>query len=123
MPDPRTELGHAGEDLAARYLTRRGYAILRRNYRVRSGEIDLIARHRGELVFIEVKTRRGTNQGHPAEAVTPKKQRQIVKAAMCYLQEKNAFDHPVRFDVVAILLRPDGPPVIDVIENAFELSA
>ena len=117
----RLSLGRQGEEIAARYLQRQGMKILARNLRTPVGEIDLVARHKRLLVFIEVKTRRGTAFGSPAEAVGPRKQRQIVQAAKWYLN-----DHPQRalqprFDVVAIILSGETPQ-IEHIPGAFELS-
>ena len=76
-PDPRRALGTSGEDAVARWYEREGYEILDRNWRVREGEIDLVVRRGTTVVFCEVKTRRGTGFGFPAEAVTVAKQRRL----------------------------------------------
>ena len=87
MTHDRLSLGRQGEDAAALYLQRKGMKILERNLRTPVGEIDLMASHRCILAFVEVKTRRGLSCGSPAEAVGPRKQRQIVQAAKWYLND------------------------------------
>jgi putative endonuclease len=115
----RKMLGKAGEDRAARFLAKQGYKILERNYRVPSGEIDLIALHQGEVVFVEVKTRTSDAFGAPELAVTPRKQRQMVKAALGYIKYKKLHQVPCRFDVVAI--NEAAEKEIELIQNAFEV--
>ena len=115
------ELGRLGEELAVRELERRGYAILARRYRTRCGEIDIVADDRGTLVFVEVKCRVDAEFGTAAEAVTPWKQRRLVRMASFYLTDAAIVDRPCRFDVVAIML--DGAePAIDLFQNAFDAS-
>ncbi|WP_136797972.1 YraN family protein [Desulfosediminicola ganghwensis] len=116
-----TSLGDEGEKIACQHLKKSGYSIILRNFRCRSGEVDIIARHKGVLVFIEVKTRRSESFGSPAAAVTPRKQRQIAKAALEYLARENLFDTEARFDVVSILVSATGEPQIEIITSAFEL--
>ena len=77
-------LGRAGEDRAARYLESRGYVVLDRNWRIREGEIDLVVARRGELVVVEVKTRRGEGYGHPFEAIDRRKQARVWRLAMAW---------------------------------------
>jgi putative endonuclease len=95
--------GEWGEDLALRYMTRRGYELVERNYRTRHGEIDLILRQESVLVFVEVKLRRGTGFGDPLEAVTPRKQRILRSLAEQYLSDHDLEFDTLRFDVVGIL--------------------
>jgi len=115
----RRDLGKAGEELAARYLERRGYTVISRNFRVRGGEIDIIARQGGDLVFIEVKTRRGDSHGSPFEAVDARKRQRLTRAAMAYLSQTGQHGQPARFDVVAV--RVDGAsPRVELVRNAFE---
>jgi putative endonuclease len=121
MPDSKHLAGRQGEDLAAEYLQRMGYKILERNYRSRHAEIDLIARHRGELVFVEVKLRRSLRYGDPKWALTRAKRRNISMAALTYLKQKDAMHRRARFDVVTLQYR-DGNLHIEVIDNAFELA-
>lgn len=116
--DPRHRLGGRGEELAVEFLQRRGYRLLSRNYRTPWGEVDLIARHRGYVVFIEVKARRSSSFGLPQEAVHAAKQEKLRAAAAHYLQEQGLEEMPVRFDVVAIRFTGRGP-VIELIEDAF----
>jgi putative endonuclease len=110
--------GAWGEELALRYLTRRGYVLIERNYRTRYGELDLILRHRNTIVFAEVKLRRGTGFGDPLEAVTPRKQAAIRLLAEQYLSEKEPEFDALRFDVVGILVGPGAPRVLHL-EDAF----
>lgn len=121
MLNSRQRLGRSGEEKVARYLQQKGYTILVKNYRCKAGEIDIIARDGAELVFIEVKTRSSLRFGFPAEAVTPRKRRQISRAAQWYLAEQQLFDVPARFDVIAVLGVDQKNVTIDHIDNAFDL--
>jgi putative endonuclease len=108
--------------LAANYLAGHGYTILHRNYRSKSGEIDIIARQGDTLVFVEVKTRRTNTFGSPAAAVTARKQLQISRVAQEFLAKENLFDTDARFDVVSVF-SPDRDNVqVEVITNAFDLN-
>ncbi|MEI7695484.1 MAG: YraN family protein [Chlorobium sp.] len=98
-------LGPEGEQIAADYLVKAGYRILQRNYRFHRNEIDMISLHRGTLCFVEVKTRFSSAKGHPAEAVTLQKQREIIKAAQAYLTITGQIDTDCRFDVMAVLIQ------------------
>ncbi len=122
MQPPKQALGKNGEDLAIAHLKRRGYHILERNFRNRLGEIDVIARHKGRIVFVEVKTRRSLRYGSPKLAITPAKQRKISMVALSYLKTRFSIDTPARFDVVSVVQPPDRPEQIEVIANAFELA-
>jgi len=113
-------IGAQGEEIAARYLLSKKYEILDRNYRCRHGEIDIIARRKNILIFVEVKTRRSCAFGSPLEAVSLKKQRSISSVAQAYLQHNRLFGSAARFDVIAVLLG-SGIPEIEHLENAFEL--
>lgn len=104
----RGRLGASGERLAARVLEERGYRVVERNWRCPYGELDVIAEDGPELVFIEVKTRRGTRMGSPEEAITPAKRRHLLAAAQTYLAERGEEQRPYRFDVVAIELGAGG---------------
>jgi len=107
-PTARARLGSGGERLAASWLEARGYRILGANWRCPYGEVDVIAEQGDELVFVEVKTRRGEAMGTPEEAVTPAKQRRLVATAQTYLMEHGLEDRPYRIDVVAVQLAPSG---------------
>jgi putative endonuclease len=117
----RRIIGRRGEDRAAQYLRRRGYRILARNWRCRLGEIDLIALDGDTLVFVEVKTRRGDLFGSPELAVTPRKQRQLTKAALSFIMSRKLGHLPGRFDVVAIRHTAQGEE-ITYLPGAFEVT-
>jgi putative endonuclease len=119
MSDERVKLGKSGEDLACRELERRGYAIIARRYRVRGGELDVIARDGQTIVFVEVKTRASRMFGEAAEAVTPLKQLRMTRLAEEYLARHHLSECPCRFDVVSIDV-DTGAPAIEVIQNAFD---
>ena len=106
----RQTLGRQGERFAEQLLRRRGYVILARRYRTRFGEIDLIARDRDALVFVEVKTRRTRRFGGPLAAVGFRKQQRLVKMARSYLSRWPGPLPPCRFDVVVVILRDAEPP-------------
>jgi putative endonuclease len=126
-PDPRRGTGRRGEAVAAEFLERRGYAILERNFRTREGEIDLIARRDGTLVFCEVKAlvaRPGGPSAGPAtplEAVGPAKRLQVRRVARAWLAAGGTpAARDLRFDVVAVVLSPSREPVrVDHVEGAF----
>ncbi|MBI4160925.1 MAG: YraN family protein [Acidobacteria bacterium] len=113
-------LGRRGEDIAERHLRRSGYRILERGFRTRFGEIDLVAEESGEIVFVEVKTRRGPGFGEPEEAVDGRKRRRLARLAVAYRQRRGCGEQPCRFDVVAVLLGEGGRPErIRVVRDAF----
>ncbi len=121
MTFERLSLGKKGEELAVAQLKKLKFKILQRNYKCSLGEIDIIAREKDTLVFVEVKTRASADFGGPAAAVTIHKQRQLSRVALTYLSQKNLTDIPARFDVVAVEIAPAAPR-IEVIRNAFELN-
>ncbi|WP_433565556.1 YraN family protein [Nocardia sp. CA-151230] len=112
-------LGAQGEELAARYLAEAGMEIVARNWRCRFGELDVIAREGEVTAFVEVKTRRGLACGPPEEAVTYLKQQRIRAVAQHWLREQRGPWQRVRFDVVAVLLRPGRPPEIRHLKAVF----
>ncbi len=123
MTEARLKLGQWGEEQAVSYLEHKGLKILERNYRCRAGEIDIIARDRKHLVFVEVKTRRSTIFGAPQDAVGFHKQRQISRAAQWYLLQHNIGKLQPRFDVIAVLWQSwYSAAEITHIEDAFSLS-
>ena len=111
----RRAIGTEYETLACEYLTRHGYQILCRNFRCRQGEIDIIARDRDYLVFIEVKYRRDEHEGDPAEAVDYRKQKKISRVAEYYCWKKQKLNQPCRFDVICVL----GQEIRHIV-NAFD---
>lgn len=120
MTEQRLALGRRGEEAAARHLQRQGMKLVARNLRTPVGEIDLVMRDRRVIAFVEVKTRRGTHFGAPAEAVGPRKQQQIVQAARWYLNQVAWPALQPRFDVVAILVCGEDL-TIEHIPAAFEV--
>lgn len=112
--------GKNGEQIAAAYLKKNGYSICETNFRCALGEIDIIAREKtGEMVFVEVKTRKSSQLGYPEQAVGSRKQKKLSQLALWYLQEKKLTDFTARFDVVAITMQPSGNE-IKLIKNAFD---
>lgn len=106
--------GERGENDALEFLEGLGYKLVERNFQTRYGEIDLILRDGGTLVFCEVKLRRSTSFGEPVEAVTAPKQRKLRIAAEEYLAEREPEFVEVRFDVVGILRRGGGDEVVHI---------
>lgn len=113
--------GAWGEELAAKYLRRKGYKIVEKNYRSRYGEIDIIAEDRNFLVFAEVKLRKNDSHGSGRDFVTARKQERLKATALLYLSQHPGEKQP-RFDVVEIFA-PDGTatkkPIINHLEDAF----
>jgi putative endonuclease len=115
-----TRPGAAGEDLACAHLERRGFVVLRRNYRCRAGEVDVVARDRtGTTVFVEVKERRSAGHGEGHEAVTAGKRLRLVRAARLYAAQQGLSEAPLRFDVISILWK-EGQPEVRHDEGAFD---
>ena len=117
----RQTFGQKSESNAVKHLKKQGYKILEQNYRTKLGEIDIIAKDKKTLVFVEVKARSSDRYGNPKWAITPKKKRQMSKVALYYLKITKQTNVKARFDVVTIRSL-DGKPQIDVIKNAFELA-
>ena len=118
MSDQRRRLGTIGEDAAAAWYEARGFEIVGRNWRVREGEIDVIARRGRTIVFCEVKTRSSDRFGVAAEAVTPTKQRRLRTLAMRWLAAHPQMRGEVRFDVASVT--PAGATAaVAVLEAAF----
>lgn len=121
MSKEHIKLGFSGEEIAAGFLKKNGYKILARNYKSKLGEIDIIARDKDTLCFIEVKTRSSILFGLPQEAVFKSKQKQISRAALIFLKKNKLFDEKARFDVVSVVYPARGEPEIDLIKDAFSL--
>jgi putative endonuclease len=126
MSRERQVLGKWGENIAADYLSAKGYSILARNIRTPYGEIDLIANLPGKLpsesdifVFVEVKTRATSAFGNPEESVNSRKQAHLLSSAQYYMQVHPEMNSDWRIDVIAVQrLGPSKPPVITHFENA-----
>ncbi|HEV3149000.1 MAG TPA: YraN family protein [Chthoniobacterales bacterium] len=116
--------GFLGEKLAGRFLRRNGYKILYRNFRGHSGgEIDIVCRDNDTLVFVEVKTRGREDFGRPIEAVDRRKQKRISRGGLAWLRMLDNPDILFRFDVVEVIIAEDAKPRLELIKNAFQLSA
>jgi putative endonuclease len=102
------QFGADGEQLAANWLLRHGYRLLARNWRSPLGELDIVCEQGLELVFVEVKARHGVRLGAPEEAVTPAKQRRLIRAAESYLLAHHQEQRPFRIDVIAIDVASSG---------------
>ncbi len=98
----RHEIGKLGEDIATRYLEKLGYTIIERNFVAMQGEIDIVARDKEELVFIEVKTRTSKEFGRPVDAVNIPKQKHLISTAKYYLYSKHLENEFVRIDVIEV---------------------
>ena len=118
MPKNKKAFGNCGEDIAVKYLEKKGFAILHRNFRAERGEIDIIAREKDCIVFVEVKTGNSDKFGPPEERISMSKRRQLYKIAKAYIQDNPMPDVDYRFDAVIV----DGTPhnhEIRYYENAF----
>lgn len=111
------ELGQQGEEMAANYLLKKGYEILKRNYRFKKSELDIIAKKDGKLIVVEVKTRNSDYLAGPEITVTKKKQKSIVKAANYFIAQ-NELDLETQFDIISIILN-DREQTIEHLEDAF----
>ncbi|WP_169703809.1 YraN family protein [Candidatus Kuenenia stuttgartiensis] len=113
-------LGKKGEVVGCEISEKKGYKILQRNYRRKTGEIDIICYDRGSIVFVEVKTRGSDSYGPPELAVTEAKKKQIIKMASRYIAEKKVEGIDLRFDVVSVFYPPAKKhPAITLYKNAF----
>ena len=117
------EIGKKGEDYAVKSLLNKGYKILERNFKCKSGEIDIIAKDKKEIVFIEVKTRTNLNYGVPSLAVNNSKKQHIVKVAKYYLHKYNLENRIIRFDVIEIIIKNNNFFVNHMINVDFNLQS
>jgi putative endonuclease len=116
----RTTLGTVGEDAALAWYEAAGYALIARNWRCKVGEIDLVLRRAGDLVFCEVKTRSGSRFGAGYESVTAGKQARLRRLADVFLlSERHDAASRIRFDVASVMLRRGGRPDVQVFDDAF----
>jgi putative endonuclease len=118
---PPESFGEQGERAVAKYLRRRGYKIVAQRERGRMGELDIVAVHGGTVVFVEVKTRRSHEAGHPTESITTDKQRRLTRSALAFLKRHDLLERKARFDVVAVTWPEHARrPAIEHYEDAFE---
>ena len=121
MADHRRSLGRRGEALAEAYFRSHEYKIVAQNYRCRAGEMDLIVERAGTLVFVEVRTRRGTAAGTPEESITPTKAQRLITVAETYRQEQPGGPESWRIDLIAIEVSKGGRLIrLDHIPHAVE---
>ena len=99
------ELGKIGEDIASKYLSKNNYEIIERNFRCKQGEIDIIAKEKDEIVFIDVKTRSSVVCGRPSEAVDETKQKHIKKATKYYIYLNKLENYYIRIDVIEVYFK------------------
>ena len=121
MPSKDQLFGKESESTAVKHLKKQGYKIIEQNYRTKLGEIDIIAKEKDTLVFVEVKSRKSASYGNPKYAVTPKKMRKISMVALYFLKMTNQSTSKARFDVVSISHGKKNPE-IEIIKNAFDLA-
>jgi len=116
-----TQRGFEGEEIAARTLKKKRYKIIERNYRTPAGEIDIIARDKKCLVFVEVRTRGSVEFGLPQETVVARKRKKLCNAARWYLQKEHIDSgNECRFDVVAVIMnQKQESPQVEIIKDAF----
>lgn len=113
-----TEKGTAGEKIAANYLLSKGFKILELNWRFNRAEIDIICKKDNILVFVEVKSRSGTDFGFPEQAVSKTKQRHLARAADQYIYEKS-YTEELRYDIISVLFQKGKKAEILHLEDAF----
>jgi putative endonuclease len=118
--EDRGALGRRGEALAEAFLRERDWTIVARNFRCRSGEIDLVALDGQTCVFVEVRSRRGDRCGSPLESVDGRKQAQVARVAKYFLAQRGWLERDARFDVVGIRFDAD-PPALEHVRGAFEV--
>jgi len=123
MTQERLHFGKEGEKAAVKFLKKRGYRIIEKNYRNKSGEIDIVAEQDQVLVFVEVKSRTDGEYGEPLEAVTPHKQRKIGQVAKGFMIQHRIQNRDCRFDVVGIKGDPNQSKTweIELVQDAFRL--
>ena len=119
MLNQKQQFGKESESLAVKYLKKKGYKILEENFRTNLGEIDIIAKDKDTVVFVEVKARKTDLFGAPTLSVTHSKQKKISMVALSYLKKKKMMDTRARFDVVSITYE-EQKPKIEIIVNAFD---
>ncbi len=121
MTRQRLDRGKLGENIALEYAQQQGYQIIQRNFRCKSGEIDLIAQDKHIVVFIEVRTKTSDAYGPAYNMVTYSKQQQVKRVALHYISERNLVNTQFRFDVIGITFEPNSDRYqLDHLQNAFQ---
>lgn len=108
--------GDLGENIACKYLLGKGAQILESNYKIKTGEIDIIIKLENEIVFVEVKSRSNIKYGYPSEAISYKKIKKIISTAKYYILKNDLYNVPIRFDVIEVYLNENK---VNHIVNAF----
>ncbi|MFH1655336.1 MAG: YraN family protein [Candidatus Omnitrophota bacterium] len=121
MSRQKIDLGLAGEDSAINFLKSNGYKILEKNFRTNLGEIDIVAKDKNCICFVEVKTRTTQEKGSPQESITKSKQHKLSQLALSYLKNNRLLKKSARFDVVSVMHNSSGENKVDIIKNAFLL--
>ncbi|HOX53894.1 MAG TPA: YraN family protein [Candidatus Omnitrophota bacterium] len=121
MSRDKIELGLLGEKKAQEFLKDNGYKILDKNFRTALGEIDIVAKDKDCICFVEVKTRTSDQKGSPLEAITKNKQHKLSQMALLYLKNKNLLHKSARFDIVSVMQNLQEADKIEIIKNAFSL--
>ena len=120
----RKETGALGENIAADYLSKRGYTIRERNFRIREGEIDIIAEKDGTLVFVEVRSKTSRQFGTAEESITERKKKRLIALTEAYLSDCAEQPASCRIDIIAIQLDAQGKLIrLNTIENAIDWTA
>jgi len=114
MSNKKIDLGKKGEDISVKFLKKQGYEIIERNYRCSLGEVDIVAKDKNILCFVEVKARKTEEYGLPQEAIDGYKQKKLARVALTYLKQKKICEQDVRFDVVSVY-----PDRVELIKDAF----
>ena len=120
MADDRQALGRGAEAIAAAFLARAGLEIVDRNHRTPRGEVDLVCREAGLLVFVEVRARSSDALGDPAETVDRRKARRVTAAAADWALAHGGLEQSARFDVVSVVVEPGAPPRVTHYRDAFD---
>ncbi|MFL0268257.1 YraN family protein [Candidatus Clostridium radicumherbarum] len=122
MHEYNRNIGTLGEFLAEKYIKKQGYIIIEKNFRCKTGEIDIIGKDKEHIAFVEVKSRYNTDYGRPGEAVNYNKKRKLYKTAEFYIMKNKLYNFSFRFDVIEILLKLDSNKYeLRLIKDAFQL--
>ncbi len=116
----KNAIGVQGENIAAAHLVQAGYRLIARNWHCQQGELDIVAEKNGQLIFVEVKTRRGVVPEDIATSLTAKKRDRLLRAIYAYLDKHNEDTEGWRFDFVTVSLNARQKPVINHMENALD---